>query len=206
MRKLLLLLTLITCSAYSTNYTATTQAEFEAFYSVATGGDTIFVSGTVAITSTITMNRDGSSGNPIVISGGKLLAFKSLTSWTNEGGNIWKCADASTLDSINIVMVNGVNTEVGRYPNAGEFFYWVSHNLAGATYSDTIIVSGLDNTYNLTGAKIFSRLSFAPPISYVKYHNLDTIVRTRDTYSNSVENYAMVFFTNHLSTLDVQNE
>ena len=73
----------------------------------------------------LTIKNSGSSGNPITFSaygtGAKpvITGFTAVTAWTNKGGNIWESTNAvSTLSTCNMVVVNGVNTPMGRYPNS----------------------------------------------------------------------------------------
>src|SRR5674476_1069717 len=65
------------------------------------------------------------------------------------GGNIWESTNAvSTLPYTNMVVVNGVNTAMGRYPNTGYLTYQ-SHS-----GSSSITSSGLSGTPNWTGAEL----------------------------------------------------
>ena len=53
-----------------------------------------------------------SDPNPII------SGFTSVTSWVNKGSNIWESTNAvSTLSSMNMVLINGKSTPMGRYPN-----------------------------------------------------------------------------------------
>jgi hypothetical protein len=73
----------------------------------------------------IVASNSGRSGSPVTYgaygSGNKpiITGFTTVTSWTNKGGNIWESTNpVSTLSSLNMVVINGVNTPMGRYPNA----------------------------------------------------------------------------------------
>jgi hypothetical protein len=73
----------------------------------------------------ITVNKSGTAGAPITIgaygSGEKpvITGFTTVNSWNNLGGNIWESSTAvSTLPYTNMVVVNGVNTAMGRWPNS----------------------------------------------------------------------------------------
>ncbi len=72
---------------------------------------------------TLTVKASGSSVSPIVYgaygTGAKpiITGFTSVTAWTNKGGNIWESTNAvSTLSTCNMVVINGVNTPMGRDP------------------------------------------------------------------------------------------
>src|ERR1019366_2221579 len=67
-------------------------------------------------------SRSGSIGNPITIGAYGVGAmpvisgFKTVSSWTNLGSNIWESTNAiSGLKYTNIVLINGVNTAMGRF-------------------------------------------------------------------------------------------
>jgi parallel beta-helix repeat protein len=103
----------------------------------------------------ITINRSGSSGAPITLgaygNGAKpvIWGFSTVSSWNNLGGNIWESSNpVSSLSNTNMVVVNGVNTPMGRYPNSG-FLYYQSH--VGQT---SITSNGLTGSTNWTGAEL----------------------------------------------------
>ncbi|MBW8334008.1 MAG: right-handed parallel beta-helix repeat-containing protein [Prolixibacteraceae bacterium] len=73
----------------------------------------------------ITVNQSGTSGNPITFgaygSGANpvITGFTTVEGWTDFGNNIWESTKAvSKLSATNMVVINGVNTAMGRYPNA----------------------------------------------------------------------------------------
>lgn len=56
----------------------------------------------------------GKGVNPVI------TGFTSVTAWLNLSANIWESSSAvSNLDNCNMVSINGFNTAMGRYPNAG---------------------------------------------------------------------------------------
>src|SRR5665213_936914 len=94
----------------------------------------------------IVASNSGRSGNPITYgaygSGAKpvISGFTSVTSWTNKGGNIWESTNSvSSLSTLKMVVINGVNTPMGRYPNGStsysflpNFLYFQSHTGSGS--------------------------------------------------------------------------
>src|SRR5665213_135214 len=80
------------------------------------GSITIKSSGSSA--APITFGAYGSGANPVI------TGFTNVTTWTNLGGNIWESASAvSSSASCNMVLINGINTAMGRYPNSGYLTY-----------------------------------------------------------------------------------
>src|SRR5205823_2520641 len=78
----------------------------------------------------IIINKSGASGSPITIgaygtgANPVITGFTTVSSWTSLGSNIWESSNTvSTLSTANIVVINGVNTAMGRYPNSGYLPY-----------------------------------------------------------------------------------
>src|SRR5664279_5576816 len=70
------------------------------------------------------ISRGGTAESPIIIGAygtGKnpvITGLTNVTAWTNLNGNVWESTNAiSKLSHCNVVVVNGVNTCMGRYPN-----------------------------------------------------------------------------------------
>ncbi|MGN6249111.1 MAG: PA14 domain-containing protein [Ginsengibacter sp.] len=124
------------------------------YYNFQPGDQILFKRGDVFYGS-LTISNSGSSGNPIVFgaygSGPNpvLTGFTSVNSWTNVGGNIWESTNSvSNLSSVSIVLINGINTKVGRYPN-DSYFPFQSHG-----GNNSITSSSLSGGTNWTGAKV----------------------------------------------------
>lgn len=84
------------------------------------------------------------TGNKPIISG-----FETLTSWTLDGGNIWKTTPSIRLKRFcNILTLNSVPQAVGRYPNGTTFLTFqnatttqlVSSSLSGQNWTNTEVV------------------------------------------------------------------
>ena len=166
----------------------------------------------------ITASNAGRSGNPITYgaygSGAKPLitGFTSVTSWTNKGGNIWESSnEVSSLPTLKMVVVNGVNTPMGRYPNAStsypflpNFFHFQSHTGTGNGNS-SITSNSLSGGSNWTGAEVVVRTN-----SWT--YDKQTIRSQSGSTLNYVGESAGIsddwgfFIQNDLKTLDVQNE
>jgi len=156
---------------------------------------------------TLSVHNSGTSGNPITygaygIGNNPIITgFTTVTEWTNLGGNIWESTAAvSTLSTCNMVVINGVNAPMGRYPNSGYLTY--------QTFSTntSITSSSLTGTPNWTGAEVVIKKK-----RWVIDRNLIT------SQSGGTLNYTAAssyygqngwgfFIQNDLRTLDQQNE
>ncbi|MGN6532526.1 MAG: PA14 domain-containing protein, partial [Ginsengibacter sp.] len=166
----------------------------------------------------ITASNSGRNGNPITYgaygSGNKpvITGFTSVTSWTNKGGNIWESTNpVSTLSTLQMVVINGVNTPMGRYPNAStsypflpNFFTFQSHSGTGSGNS-SLTSSNLNGGSNWTGADVVVRTN-----SWT--YDKETITsQSGNTISYNGQSSGLLdgwgfFIQNDIRTLDVQNE
>jgi hypothetical protein len=77
----------------------------------------------------ITTAQSGAAGNLIITgaygTGAKpvISGFTEITGWVNVGGGIYSKVIACEGNVCNMVTVNGVNTPMGRFPNAGWLVY-----------------------------------------------------------------------------------
>jgi len=141
----------------------------------------------------------GHSGTKPVISG-----FTEVTDWTQINDTIWESTNAvSTLDYLNIVLINGRNIPMGRIPNDGEVY------AVDAVVNDSYIVaSELTGTPDYTGAQIVIRKNaYAWQTANITSQSTDTLYYT-DVYSSDyvVDVNDGFFIQSDSSTLDVQNE
>lgn len=155
----------------------------------------------------IVISNSGSSGNPITYGSYGfgdnpiITGFTSVTSWADLGFNVWRSTDAvSTLSNCNVVLIDGVNTAMGRTPNTD---YWVY-----STSTSTSLTSSSLNasTTNWTGAQ-----------AVIKTERYIIDKRTITSASSSTINYSATsgfsqhpnwgfFIQNDTRTLDQQNE
>lgn len=161
------------------------------------GSITVKNSGTAV--SPITFGAYGTGANP-VISG-----YTNVGSWINLGNNIWESESAvSALSSCNMVVINGVNTPKGRYPNNNATNSgYLTYTASSSTYLTCATLTG---TPNWTGAEVVIRTS-----------NFTIDRRTITSQSGSSINWATAtgrtpengfgfFIQNDSRTLDQQNE
>jgi parallel beta-helix repeat protein len=104
---------------------------------------------------TLTMDASGTAGNPIYIgsygTGATpiITGFSTLASWTNNGdGRYWATVTGAEAQT-NMVTVDGVNTAMGRYPDAG-----TNLTYEFASGGNQITDTGIGDTPDWAGADI----------------------------------------------------
>lgn len=128
--------------------------KLNAYFSKLKPGDRVLFRKGDTFYGSINVTKSGSAGAPIVIgaygSGEKpiVTGLQSVTSWKNLGNNIWESSNpVSSLNYTQIVVVNGRNTPMGKYPNSG-YLQWQTRN------GDNNIYSNMLSGTNWTGAEI----------------------------------------------------
>jgi parallel beta-helix repeat protein len=102
----------------------------------------IAVSGTAG--SPVTIGSYGTGEKPVI------TGFKTVTGWKNEGNGIYS-ASLSSESQTNMVLIDGKQYAMGRWPDSGYRFY----NSASSNIS--ITDSDLGQTPNWTGAEVVIR-------------------------------------------------
>lgn len=187
-----------------------TITKLNSIFSTFSAGDSVLFRKGDTFVGSIIISKSGTLGNSIVISSygtganPVISGFTTVSSWSNLGSNIWESSSAvSTLSTCNVVSINGVNTAMGRTPNAGSYY-----NIDSYSGSTSITSSSLNSaSINYTGATAVIR-----PI------NTFWINGTITSMSGSTINYTAAnpttpasanfkfFLQNAPSTLDQQNE
>lgn len=101
---------------------------------------TLKISSSGTSASRITFGAYGSGADPII------SGFTTISKWTSYGGGIYSTAITPETD-VNMVTVNGVNTAMGRYPDAGTWLTYESCDYSSITdnqLSDSPDWSGAD--------------------------------------------------------------
>ena len=151
------------------------------------------------------VNASGTSGNPITITsygtGATITGFTIPLTFTNLGGNIWESSSAiSTLSACNMVVINGRNIPMGRYPNTG----WLTYQSASGNTS--ITSSSLTGTPNWTGAEaVIRKYTWIIDRGFITSQTGGTLNYTAGTTYNGIANSGF-FIQNDIRTLDQQNE
>ena len=135
-----------------------TLSKFNSVFASKSPGDNFLFNRGDVFYGSITISRSGSSGSPITIgaygtgANPVITGFTTVSAWTNLGSNIWESTSAvSALSATNMVVINGVNTPMGRYPNTGYLTY---QSFSGKT---SITSSSLSGSPNWTGAEAVIR-------------------------------------------------
>ena len=156
----------------------------------------------------IIISQGGASGAPIVIgaygngSNPVVTGFTTVSTWTNTGTNIWESTSAvSGLPTCNMVVINGVNTPMGRYPNAG-YLNFQSH------VSNTSITSSSLNSAitDWTGAEVVIRKNRGViDRNLISSVTGGTLNYTSGSKITPADGFGF-FIQNDIRTLDRQNE
>ena len=184
-----------------------TIAKVNSSFSTLKPGDRILFNRGDTLYGTINVTKSGSSGNPITIgaygTGANpiITGFTTVNAWTDLGSNIWESTSAvSTLSTCNMVVINGVNTPMGRYPNTG---YYTFQSHSGST---SITSSSLSGTPDWTGAELVIKLGlFVLDRRNITSQSKGTLIFTPATTYEPVNGYGF-FIQNDVRTLDSQGE
>ena len=167
----------------------------------------------------LSVSKDGSAGNPITYgaygSGAKpiITGLTTVTAWTNLGGNIWESTNTiSTLPTLNVVLINGVITPMGRYPNRDASYPFFPNFLKYESVSGTgvknvtITSSSLSRSLNWTGAEVCVFVNqWTIDRSVITSHTGGSLSFANNTTSPIAAGWGF-FIQNDAKTLDVQNE
>lgn len=130
-----------------------TITKVNSYFSSLAAGDRVLFNRGDTFYGTITPNKSGSAGSLITIgaygTGANpiITGFTTLTGWTSEGGSLY--SEVITSESqTNMVTVNGINTAIGRYPDA-TYLTYESH-VADVSITD----NGIGDAVNWTGAEL----------------------------------------------------
>lgn len=195
-----------------------TLGKLNSFFSSLKPGDNVYFNRGDVFYGRILITRSGSSGSPITISAygtganPVISGFTTVSAWTNLGSNIWESTSAiSTLSYTNMVVINGVNTPMGRYPNSG-YLIWQTHtgNVVGSP--STITSSSLSGTPNWAGAEVaFSTTTYIISRDKITAQSGGTLTYTTpnpaDLFQNAPTYFIQSFIIqNDPRTLDTTNE
>lgn len=178
------------------------------FASKSPGDQFLFNRGDVFIGAMI-LSRSGLTGQPMFIGAygtGAQPVITGLTSissgtWVNLGSNIWETNVAvSSLNDLNMVLINGVNTPMGRTPNSGYLTY------QSASSNISITSSSLTGTPNYTGGDVVMKVNnFTIVRNNIVGQSGSTLTYTPTSGDNGAPGYGF-FIEANPNTLDVQNE
>ena len=161
-------------------------------------GDT-FYGNLLPTVSGVTFGAYGVGNNPII------TGLTTISAFTNLGNNIWEAYVPGGLASLNIVVINGVLTPMGRYPNKNTTNggYLTYESFVGNT---SITDNQLTASPNYTGGEVvFRRSDYTSDRTNITSHNGGTLSFT--TYAGASLNAGYGYFIqNRPSTLDQNGE
>ena len=169
-------------------------------------GDVVYFKKGDTFYGTIIPNTGGISyssygnGNRPVITG-----LTAINSWTNLGNNIWEASVPGGLSTLNMVVINGVLTPMGRYPNAK------TTNDGYLTYESSVVNRSLtDNQLSSSpnwngGEVVFRRTNYTADRAKITNHSGSTISFSTYNGTAMVNGYGY-FVQHHPATLDVTGE
>ena len=186
-----------------------TLSKFNSVFASKSPGDNFLFNRGEVFYGKIIISRSGSSGLPMTIgaygtgAAPVISGFTTVSGWTSLGGNIWESTGTvSSLPYTNMVVVNGVNTAMGRYPNSG-FLTYQSH-----VGNSSITSSGLSGTPNWTGAELaFFLTTYIIARDPITSQSGGTLNYTRAATDGALQADGKGFLIqNDARTLDTQNE
>ena len=147
----------------------------------------------------VTFGAYGTGDNPII------TGLTTISTFTNLGSNLWEAIVPGGLASLNVVVINGVLTPMGRYPNKNTTNggYLTYESFVGNT---SITDSQLTATPNFTGGEVvFRRSNFTTDRASITNHVGGTL--SFNTYAGVSLNAGFGYFVQNLpSTLDQNGE
>lgn len=209
----IILILLISLASRATTYQIANEAALAAFNQGSlVPGDILQLQKGQIFTTPLIINNSGTAENRITITSYGTGAnpiingFTDVTAWTNLGSNIWESTNAvSTLSTLNMVSIGGVNTPMGRYPNKGGtndgYLTFQSHNLKASITSNS-----LTGTPDWTGADLVVKLArWKINHSTITSQSGGTLNYSPEMEYTPQDGYGF-FIQNDIRTLDTQNE
>ena len=184
-----------------------TLTKLNSFFSSLAAGDSALLKRGETFYGSITVSKSGAAGRAICIgsygTGAKpiITGFTTVAGWTSLGSNIWESTSAvSSLSDLNMVVINGANTPMGRYPNTGYLKYQSST-------ASSITSSSLTGSPNWTGAEAVIRMyRWVIDRNPINSQSGGTLNFTDNDPDYDPTNGFGFFIQNDVRTLDAQNE
>ncbi|MEO7802324.1 MAG: Ig-like domain-containing protein, partial [Ginsengibacter sp.] len=181
--------------------------KLNSIFSILVAGDSILFKRGDVFHGAITVAKSGTASSPIVFSaygsGSKpmISSLVTFSNWNSIGNGIYESSNSELGAKINIVLFNGKQQEMGRYPNSetanNGYLMYESH--VGRT---SITDNQLSSSVNWTGAELVLRTRrWVIDRNLINSHSGTTITYTA---SNSYEPYNNngYFIQNSIKTLD----
>lgn len=154
----------------------------------------------------IIVSNSGSSGNPITYGNygfgdnPVITGFVTVGSWTDLGFNVWQSNEVSTLSNCNVVLINNINTAMGRTPNSG---YWTYTSPTSTSITSDSLNASL---FNWTGAQaVIKKERYVIDRATITSASGSTVSFVNPSSYNGHAGWGF-FIQNDTRTLDQQNE
>ena len=187
-----------------------TLIKFNKEFSAASPGDNFLLKRGDTFYGSIMLTQSGTADLPITIgaygtgNAPVITGFTAVKAWRNLGNNIWESiTPVSSLPTCNMVVINGVNTAMGRTPNYPDYYTWDTH-------TKNSVATKLPATPDWSGAEI--------AIFTTTYRNARHTITSQtggniffssenDLWQNSPGYFFQQFhIQNDIRTLDIPNE
>ena len=203
-----------------------TISKLNTFFSSLAAGDSVLFKRGETFYGSIVINKSGTAANSIKIgaygSGVNpvITGLSLITGWRSLGSNLWESTAAiSTLPTLKMVVINGVNTPMGRYPNissttvsAQPDVHPIPGNNGWLNYESCVgnnqfTDNQLAATPNWTGAEVVvKKYNWIVDHGIVTSHSANTITYTPSKGEDDCQAGMSYFIQNDIRTLDEQNE
>lgn len=138
-----------------------------------------------------------------------ITGFKKVASWVNTSGNIWESADTITsLSTVNIVTVDGINKDMGREPEVGSVWEVDTHSGNTQITSTSIGASGINWSISSTAQLVKREVHWTWAVCDIVSQSGNTITYTNPYNSGFDTPYddSGFFVQNDSLTLDTAGE
>ncbi len=213
-----------------------TLSKLNSIFSTLQAGDSILFKRGETFYGTINVNKSGTVSRPIVIgaygTGNKpvITGMQTLTNWVSVGNGKYESTNTALGPQVNMVTLNGVEQDMGRYPNRsagnGGYLNFESHvnnsSITDNQLSSSNVWTGAElvvrtNRYIIDRTKITSNsgntISYSPALSYMPIDGfgyfIQNDIRTLDQlgewyYNPSTKKMTIYFGSNNPSAYTVK--
>jgi len=156
---------------------------------------TLHIKASGSATSPITIGGYGSGSKPIITS------FQPVKGWKAIGNGIFESIEPVNSNTVQVLLINGKITEMGRYPNVGiENDGYLTINKVG---NNVIYSDQLSSSHNWKGGQVVIRAKDW----IINKYKIESQTNKQIQYNGSISPYkAQVgfgfFISNHIGTLD----
>jgi hypothetical protein len=160
---------------------------------------TLHIKASGSATLPIRIGAYGSGSKPIITS------FQTIKGWKSIGNGIFESTGPINSNTVQVLLINGLPQNMGRYPNAG--IINDGYLTINQVENDVIYNDELNSSPNWTGGEVVIR----PNDWVINKYKISSHTGNQIQYNGSISNYKAqlgygFFIQNHLSTLDLFGE